>query len=58
MLVSFLSKLNNIIYLSNFCLSRNSHGHTFADNIFKLIILYENCILIQISLKYVPMGPN
>ena len=31
------------------------NGHQFADKIFKLILLYENCwILIQISLKSVP----
>ena len=30
----------------------------FADNIFKFIFLYQNCfILIQISLKYVLIGP-
>ena len=31
---------------------------TFTDNIFKFIIMNENCLtLIQISLKYVPNGP-
>ena len=31
----------------------------FADNIFKFIFLIEKfCILIQISLKFVPKGPN
>ena len=33
-------------------------GRHFADSIFKLIFLNETyCILIQISLKFVPLGP-
>ena len=29
----------------------------FADDIFKCISLNEYCILIKISLKFVPLGP-
>ena len=33
------------------------NGHNFADNILKLLFLYENCcILIQISLKFLSKG--
>ena len=34
------------------------NGHHFADNIFKCIFMNEKCcILIRISLKFVPNGP-
>ena len=34
------------------------NGHHFADNIFRCIFVNENfCILIKISLKFVPKGP-
>ena len=42
---------------SHNALGPRHHGRHFADSIFKLIFLYENCcILIQISLKFVPKG--
>ena len=35
------------------------NGRHFADNIFKCIVLNENVwIVIKISLKFVPKGPN
>ena len=34
------------------------NGHQFADNIFKLIAVYENCcVFIKISLKFGAKGP-
>ena len=34
------------------------NGHHFADDTFVSILVYENlCILIEISLKFVPKGP-
>ena len=34
------------------------NGHHFADNIFRCIFMTEKfCILIKISLKFVPKGP-
>ena len=34
------------------------NGHNFADDIFKCIFLKENvCILIEISMKFVPGSP-
>ena len=35
------------------------NGRYFADDIFRCIFVNENfCILIKISLKFVPQGPN
>ena len=39
-------------------LGPQQNGRHYADDIFKLIFLYEKCyILIRISLKIVPKGP-
>ena len=44
------------IYSPHLCQTQN--GRHFADDIFKFIFLYENCcILIKISLKFVPISP-
>ena len=38
-------------------LGSQQYGHYFADNIFRLIILFESCfILLQISLKFILKG--
>ena len=49
-------------YLHVACLLNSSpagqNGRHFADNIFRCIFLNEKfCILIKISLKFVPKGP-
>ena len=45
-----------ILLLNTLRLRQN--GCHFADDIFKLILLNENhCVLIQISLKFVPKDP-
>ena len=41
--------------LTSNTLRQRQDGYHFTDNIFKCIFVYENwCILIQISLKFVP----
>ena len=42
---------------SFYTLRLRQNGCDFTDDIFKWISINENCILIQISLKYVPKGP-
>ena len=54
-LVIFQMESLVIIMLRFYWLRLEQHGCHFADNIFKQIFLNENCcILIEISLKFVP----
>ena len=48
-------KITRLIPLTNLPLHKN--GHHFADDIFRCIFINEKCILIEISLKFVPKGP-
>ena len=42
----------------NWLISLRQNGHNFADDIFMCIFVDEKfCILIKISLKFVPKGP-
>ena len=34
------------------------NGFHIAENVFECVFLYQNCILIWISLKFVPKGPT
>ena len=45
-------------YDQNTQLTHWQNGRYFADNIFKLILLSENCVIsIEISLKFIPKAP-
>ena len=49
---------NTLVHLSFNTLRPRQNGRHFPDDIFKLIFLNENlCILIETSLKFVPVGP-
>ena len=46
-------------WFSSRAIFTEENGRHFADDIFKCILLNENCcIFIQVSLKFVPKGPN
>ena len=51
--------LNVLVWYRTIILSRpGQNGHHFADDIFKYIFMNaNNCILIGVSLKFVPGGP-
>ena len=63
-----LSEPMMVSLLTHICVTRpqwvstlrpRQHGHHFPDDIFKCIFLNENvCIAIEISLKFVPPGPD
>ena len=54
---SHFYKSNDNYYIEVNTLRPRQNGHHFADDIFKCIFIYEKfCILLQISMKFVPKG--